>query len=436
MATRARDRSRHVADRGDGGDRTSPREGRGPRAAVAALLGSSGQIAVAMMLMNLATYGFTMSAARIIGPVPYGAFFALMNLVMIVSVVQLGLQATAARRISADPTHVGQIEREVLRVSMRASLLLGGLLLVGAPLVNHLLGLDSLPTALLAAVAAVPMTMTGAQAGILQGERRWRQLAILYVLSGVPRLVVGLALILWQPTEFMAFLGVTLGYYAPFLYGLAVLRHGRESGDTHDRHGFLPVIKEAVVNSQALFAYFALTNIDMLVGRSVLDSHDSGLYAAGLIVSRAVMFLPQFVVVAFPSMSTSLNPARALVSSMALVGGLGGACVLATAVLPDLVLVFAGGREYDEVSGLLWVFALLGTCMALLQLLVYFVLARQGTLSIVLVWVALVVLVGVASTMVSSVSGLLGVVLAVELVLLLVLSAISFVKLRERPTAQ
>ncbi len=149
------------------------------------------------------------------------------------------------------------------------------------------------------------------------------------------------------------------------------------------------------------------------------------------------MFLPQFVVViAFPSMSTSRNPARALVGSMALVGGLGAACVLATAVLPDLVLVFAGGREYDEVSGLLWVFALLGTCMAILQLLVYSVLARQGTLSMVLVWVALLVVVGVATTMVSTVSGLLAVVLTVELVLLVVLLAISFVKLRERSSAQ
>jgi O-antigen/teichoic acid export membrane protein len=427
MSTRARDRTRALDDSGSG------RAGR----IGGSLLGGSGQIAVAMMLMNLATYGFTMSAARIIGPVPYGAFFALMNLVMIVSVVMLGLQATAARRISADPAHVGQIEREILRVSFRASLLLGGLLLLGAPLVNHLLDLDSLPTALLAAVAAVPMTMTGAQMGILQGERRWRELAILYVLSGVPRLVVGMCLILWQPTEFMAFLGVALGFYAPFLYGLAVLRHGRVSAETHVRHGFWPIIKESVVNSQALFAYFALTNIDMLVGRSVLDSHDSGLYAAGLIVSRAVMFLPQFVVViAFPSMSTALNPARALVRSMAFVAGIGGACVLATAVLPDLVLVFAGGRDYDEVSGLLWVFALLGTCMAVLQLLVYSVLARQGILSMALVWLALLVVVALASTTVSSVSGLLGVVLGVELVLLVVLLAISFVKLRERSTAQ
>ncbi|KRE96139.1 hypothetical protein ASG76_03595 [Nocardioides sp. Soil774] len=401
------------------------------------LLAGSGQIAVAMMVMNVATYAFTMSAARIIGPVSYGAFFALMNLAMIVSVVMLGLQATAARRISAHPAHVGQIEREILRVSLRGSLVLGGLLLVSAPVVDRLLDLDSLPTALLAAAAAVPMTMIGAQAGILQGERRWRELAILYVLSGVPRLVVGLALILWQPTELMAFLGVTLGFYVSFAYGLTVLGHGRESGETHVRHGFWPIIKEAAVNSQALFAYLALTNIDMLVGRSVLDSHDSGLYAAGLIVARAVMFLPQSVIViAFPSMAASLDPARALLRSMALVGGLGGACVLATAALPDLVLVFAGGQDYDEVRDLLWVFALLGTCMSVLQLLVYSVLARQGIISMALVWLALVVLVGIASTTATTVPGLLCVVLAVDAALLVVLLVVSLVTLRGRPTVQ
>jgi O-antigen/teichoic acid export membrane protein len=408
-----------------------------PLGKAASLLSGSGQIAVAMMVMNFATYGFTMAAARIIGPVSYGAYFALMNLLMIVSVVMLGLQATAARRISAAPAHVGQIEREILRVSLRASLLVGVILLVAAPLINALLDLDSLATALLVPVAAVPITMTGAQAGIFQGERRWRELAVLYVLSGVPRLAIGIALILWHPTEFSAFLGVALSYYAPFLYVFVLLRRPRESGETHARHGFLPIIKESVVNSQALFAYFALTNIDMLVARSVLDSHDSGLYAAGLIVSRAVMFLPQFVVVvAFPSMSTGLNPVRALISSTTLVGGLGGACVLGTAVLPDLVLVFAGGQEYAEVSGLLWVFALLGTCTAILQLLVYSVLARQGVLSMALVWVALLVVVGLASTMASTVSGLLGVVLSVQLVLLVVLLAISVVKLRERSSAQ
>ena len=97
-----------------------------------------------------------------------------MNLVLIISVVMLGLQATAARRISADPAHVGQIERlDPARLLPRRAPRSACMLLVLSPLINRVLDLDSLPTALLARVAAVPMTMMGAQAGILQGERRW-----------------------------------------------------------------------------------------------------------------------------------------------------------------------------------------------------------------------------------------------------------------------
>lgn len=410
---------------------TLPPEGDRQRfGTVRRFMGGSGQIAVAMMIMNLGTYGFSMASARIIGPVAYGAFFTLMNMMMIVSVVSLGLQATAARRISADPDHVGQIEREILRVSYRASGLVAAVLLLGAPFINVGLGLDSLPTAMLAGVAAVPLTMMGAQAGILQGERRWRELSILYICSGLPRFVVGVALILWQPTEFMAFLGATIGFLAPYLYGVRTLRHGREAGSTHEQHGFREIIKEAIVNSQALFAYFALTNSDMLVGRVVLDRHDSGLYAAGLIVSRAVLFLPQFVVVvAFPSMSAADSRVRALKRSLALVAALGAACTAATALVPDLALIFVGGSKYSEVRDNLWLFALLGTVMAMLQLLVYSVLARQGRLSVLLVWGALGVLVA-AGLSVSSVAGLLSVVLLVDMSLLVVLLAVSILNVR------
>ena len=78
-------------------------------------------IAVAMAVMNVATYGFTILAARLLGPAEYGALAAVMGLLLVVNVLSLGLQATAARRVSAAPEHVGQIERDVLsaRVPLR-----------------------------------------------------------------------------------------------------------------------------------------------------------------------------------------------------------------------------------------------------------------------------------------------------------------------------
>ena len=64
------------------------------------------------------------------------------------------------------------------------------------------------------------------------------------------------------------------------------------------------VLREVVHNSHALLAFFALSNADVIIARSTLDEHQAGLYAGGLILTKAVLFLPQFVVViAFPSMS-------------------------------------------------------------------------------------------------------------------------------------
>ena len=140
------------------------------------LLSGGGSIAVAMGVMNVATYGFTMIAARLLGPKSYGAFASLMATLLVVTVLQLGLQATAARRIAAEPEHVAQIEQTILGVTYRAAVALGVLLLVLTPLLNQILRLDSLATAALVSVVSVPFTIMGGQAGILQGERRWTAL--------------------------------------------------------------------------------------------------------------------------------------------------------------------------------------------------------------------------------------------------------------------
>ena len=172
-----------------------------------------------MGVMNIATYGFTILAARLLGPRDYGAFAALMGLLLVITVASLALQATAARRIAAAPAHVHQIERVILRVGVQAALGLGLLCLVLAPVINQVLRLDSLGTAALVALAAVPLTLMGAQAGILQGERRWFPLSLIYVAAGVPRLLIGTLMIVWRPTEFAALLGVALAAYAPVLVG-------------------------------------------------------------------------------------------------------------------------------------------------------------------------------------------------------------------------
>jgi O-antigen/teichoic acid export membrane protein len=383
-----------------------------------------GVIAVAIGVMNIATYGFTMVAARSLGPQQYGAFAAVMNLLLVVSVASLALQATAARRVASTPGDVHDIEAGIRRVTLRVALGLGGFLVLAAPVTNAALRLESLPTAVLVGLTAVPLTVMGGQAGILQGERRWAPLAVLYVAAGVPRLALGTALVVWRPEEAAAVLGVFLGALAPVVVGWWVLR---ERGHVHHErtdvdHGGRSLVRESVRNSQALLAFFALSNLDVIIARNVLSDHDSGLYAGGLILAKAVLFLPQFVVVVtFPDMADEHGRRRALKLSLGLVAVLGVVGVAASYLLSSVALVFVGGSDYVEVEGRLWLFAILGTLLSMIQLLVYALLAQEAARALLVLWPALAVITGAAVFVADSVTTLVLTVVAVDAVLFVAL---------------
>jgi O-antigen/teichoic acid export membrane protein len=248
---------------------------------------------------------------------------------------------------------------------------------------------------------------------------------VFYLASGIPRLVVGLALILWRPDATSAVLGVAVGYVFPVLVGWWVLRERRTPDVAAPEHTARAMLMESVNNAQVLVVFFALSSVDIVIARNVLDEHDAGLYAAGLIMTKVMLFLPQFVVVvAFPDMASPERRQRALVRSLVAIGAIGALAVAAAELLSGVAMIFVGGAEFGEVEGLLWVFAALGTVLAMLQLQVYAVLARQARRSVLLVWVALVALV-VLGLQVDSVAGLVTSVLAVDTALLVVLTVAS-----------
>ena len=377
-------------------------------------------IAAAMGVMNVSTYGFTILAARVLGPVEYGALAAVMGLLLVLNVVSLGLQATGARRVAAAPSGRDGIEQDVMRTTYRCSLALGALALVASPLVVAILNLDSWAIAFLVAVTVVPLTVMGGQAGILQGERRWVPLAAIFLGMGLGRLLFGLVALLVEPDTLGAMIGVAAGAFAPAAVGWWTLRSTGAAGALHApvghevRTSVGGLLRETVHNSHALLAFFTLSNADVLIARSVLPEHQAGLYAGGLILTKAVLFLPQFVVViAFPSMSTARSGRRLNLLSLGLVLLIGLVTVVGAALLSGLAVTFVGGSEYAELSDLLWAFAALGTVLAMLQLMVYNVLARQQQRAVFVLWAALVVLV-LAGALAATVTELLVIVLVVD----------------------
>jgi O-antigen/teichoic acid export membrane protein len=389
-------------------------------------------MAVAIGVMNLATYAATLLSARLLGPKAYGGFAAVTGLLLVVGVVMLGLQTTGARRVAASPDHVGEIERSLMRVTYRAAWVLAGVCLLLTPAFDSILHLQSTATAAIVALAVWPMTTVGGAAGILQGERRWFPLAGIYLGMGTGRFAATL-LLLWWPTEAVAALSMAIGFAAPALVGWWALRrfaHLR-SPDASGHHDGPAILRELGANSHALLAFFTLSNADVILSRFVLDPHSSGLYAGGLIVVKSLLFLPQFVIVlAFPAMATEEARRATLARSVAVIFALGGIVTLGVWALSGLALVFIGGQEYAAIQDRLWIFAVLGTVLSVIQLLVYSVVARQSRRTVYFVWAALAVL-SVAVGFAHTATELVVTVTLVDGALMIVLLSVSWWRLRQ-----
>lgn len=405
----------------------------------AGLLRGTALIAAAMAVMNLSTYGFTVIAARLLGPSEYGALAAVMGLLLILNVVSLGLQATGARRVSAAPENLDRIEADVLQATYKSALALGLICLLAIPLVTVVLRLDSWLVAGMIALTAIPLTVMGGQAGILQGERRWGPLAGIYLGVGLGRIAFGTLALVLQPDTLAAMTGVAVGAAVPVVVGTAALRHRtRTSARARRNVGRLPdagrsrrVLRELAHNSHALLAFFVLSNVDVVIARVMLDDFQGGLYAGGLILAKAVLFLPQFVVVvAFPSMSESGARASMTFKALGLVLVIG---LLATAgawVLSDLAVQFIGGNAYAGLTSLIWAFAAVGTIWAMIQVLVYSVVARQHRRAVGVVWAGVALLVAL-SPAVDTLERLLLAVVTIEGAVLLLLAGVGLRRFHE-----
>lgn len=358
-----------------------------PPAANDSVLGAGTLVAVGMMTMNVMVYGFTLLCAHALAPSAFGGLGAVLAILIMVSVGALALQATGARRIAtADPEHRAETAHDVLATSRALALGLAGALLVASPILRSVLDVPWVVAALIP-VAVAPLTLLGGFAGVLQGSRAWRGLSAVFLGLGAGRLAFGAMALLLDDSLTAAVAGVTAGAFVPALVGWIACHRllGRESGTAHR------MVREVWQNAHTLLAFFALTNLDVLIARSLLDAEASGIYSAGAILTKSCLFLPQFVIiVAFPSIAEDQARdahSRAWLKPLGLVGLLGAGVSLGTVLLPGLTVAFVGGKQYASLADYVWLFAVEGTIFAMLQIVVYRQIARRALVARLL-WAA------------------------------------------------
>ncbi|CAN5140417.1 hypothetical protein BH09ACT10_BH09ACT10_02310 [soil metagenome] len=384
--------------------------------AKSARLSGGSWVAAGMMVMNVAVYGFNIVAARILVPAEFGAVTALLGVFLVGSVVAIGLQTTVARRVAIAPDRAAEeaVTSDALRITLTVAVSVAAIVCVASIAIAPLLRLDSVVPVILCGLALLPYTILGSLLGLAQGSSRWKALATIYLTTGVARLLIGAAALVISPTVTSAMLGLAIASWLPVLLGFRMLGLSLQLPHTDSLR---PMMRELLGGSHALLAYFVLSSLDALIARSLFDEHDSGLYASGLILTKAALFFPQFVsVVLFPDMARS-SKGGARRRALAIVAAFGALAVAATALLPGLALILVGGDKYGEIESRLWLFALEGAALAVVQLLVFDALARHAHGIVLMIWAAVGAVLVLAFSLQVNITGLVTIVATTSCVL-------------------
>ncbi|AHH22184.1 putative membrane protein [Nocardia nova SH22a] len=379
------------------------------------------------MTANVAGYLLQLLAGRWLGVTGYSEFASLLAVQLLAAVPALALQNVVARELvrGATVAAVRQLARRCAVIVVVAAVVL-------IPVVALVLQVD--PLAAAGALLAAPiLVLISGQQGILQGCHQFRWLAV--VLGGVAilRVVPAVAVLALSGHAAAALWAAALGLLIaaavadriarsvlaapdePGLQrssgkgghgGVAAPRAGRwELLQPSHAAGVTAVLRAAQVQA----ALMALSSADLIIARIVLDEADASRYALGAIATKIAFWLPQAVgVVLYPRMAQPQHSVKALRSALSVLAVIGLIAVAGAAVLSPLAPAFAGS-DYAPIEGWLWLFALDGALLAVLQGALLSAIAADRTAPAAVIWIGLAIELAITLPLVRSLPVLIAV---------------------------
>ena len=375
-----------------------PVERSGLRAQLSQIGKESWLLFLAVTVANASNYIFHVSISRFLGPSDYGALGAVLGILTILSIPFSAIQAAVARRSArdrAESTKRFSERQESLGGTLGAALKLGLAISVAlaalSPLATSYLHLESALIGLTMAVYVLPAILLAVGRGALQGELRFKELAIASVLPVLVRLGAGIPIVAAGGGVFGATAVTVLGDIGGVIFVLFVLaRKGRLRLD----FGTLvrPFVKEVAPVAFALLAMWVLIEVDLVMARHYLGRLEAGSYSAAGLLARAVLFLPGAVsLVALPHFSEDRGRGREayrwlLISCVAVIG-LGSAAALVLGLANDFFVATTFGADFQGAGDFLPVLSLAMVALGVANLVVFFHVAAESRV-FHLLWIA------------------------------------------------
>jgi O-antigen/teichoic acid export membrane protein len=351
------------------------------------LMRSTAVVGGALMAGNLASYLLAIIGSHRLGPAEYGLFGSMLAILLVGGIPALALQAVVARRTAAEQLPLDRALREGALTGL-ASVAVGLALWPGLTAFLHVN--DHGIAVLFVVSGLLPLNIMGAIQGHLQGTESFGRLAIVVMVIGFGRLIGGVIPLALGGSTTAVMTGVAVATSFSALAAMRIAakpaaRRETPADDAPERRSSRPELVTATLSMGALLL---LSSLDLLLARHVLPASQTGRYAAGNVVAKAAFWLPQAVpLTALPRLSRSHHRAQALREAAMLTAAIAAVSIGVTAIAGVFLVKLTFGAGYSTIGGIAWLFAVQGSALAGVQLLVFHDIAarRRGVVPLVLI---------------------------------------------------
>ena len=348
-----------------------------------------GIVFAATTVANASNYIYTVALGRLLGPAEFGDFSSLFALLIVLSLLGLALQATAAGRAGELLARhgFGAVASFGLAVGRRMTLVGGAVALAwtaASPLVARMLNIDSTWTVAITGTALIFGFSSPALSGVLQGAHRFGAFAASLIVMAVARLAIGIPAVAAGAGVAGAIGAHALAVGAAVVVAtVALVRIRRSEGATTVAAPVGEVRRLVAASGPALLgllAWTGLSSLDVVYVKAFADADEAGLYSAASSVGKIALFFPvAFAYVAFPAATArvhaGLDPRPVLRRAGRAVLGIGVLMVAAAAILGEPAVVAMFGADYRGARDLIVPVVIAMACFSVLNVMVFYYLA-------------------------------------------------------------
>jgi O-antigen/teichoic acid export membrane protein len=340
---------------------------------------ASALLMISMTVVNAGNYVYNLIMGRWLGPSLFADLSLIVTLLLIVTFITAPIQMTTARysaihTADGDMKALASIRRFIWRAAVVFGLTLTVLFAIFAPLLQKFFHTQSsLPFIIFG--AALPFSLLqGVDRGILQGQTRFKILAISYQVEMWTRLLVSIGLVALGLSVNGAVIGISLSFIATWLTARLAVKglFTKENISKEVRTGLIAFATPVLI---AQLGQILINNSDVILVKRFYEAEQAGQYAALALIGRIVFFATWSVVTTmFPIVAQKQKMGEPhghlLWLSLGIVTAVSMPIVLLTLFVPEWIVRILFGAQYLGIAPLLWLYALATSLYAMANVVI------------------------------------------------------------------